>query len=576
MSMQKLNPPRLKTIPEALQPDRRALYSFVRGCQENDSTKVADSLQQLQHLDLNSTIGRYNGQYQNLLSLSLSCGCYAAAQQLIEMDAVDPLATTIENRDALCLMLLDYNREAITWLLAQLGRRLLLNNNHPSLHFLIEQGTRQDAETLHYWLDISQMPVDVLGDKNLTPLAYAFECYQTLVEKFGEQPMRGRHATNPLLSMIALLCDKGARLDAGPKGRRPSDILARMRSSDYKDKLESLLELKQQNTGATIGKGQTTPNSEPMIEVFSIKNTASSNKEVKAISQMVKDAKKNVKPYQRVNTLMFEALAQLADEFPNFSEVIEYVMGELSLANQSSSNWVKISPVLLVGDPGIGKTAFIVALNAVLQIPLLKLNAGVMSANFTLAGMDSSWSNSKPGVIANQLIYGSHANGLVFIDELDKAIDGTGNGGNPLSALYDLLEEGSAHFVDQYYGQEVHFNANLFSFFGAANDLLPIAEPIINRFEVFEIAKPSVAQLQDITQRMYQTMCAGLQLKGTLAPVLSSEVVDSLISLPPRTIKKTLRRALGSVHMRQATHMGLEDLPSRSTQAVKPLQRIGF
>jgi ATP-dependent Lon protease len=144
---------------------------------------------------------------------------------------------------------------------------------------------------------------------------------------------------------------------------------------------------------------------------------------------------------------VFAELDALGERFPNFSEAIDFYREQFALSRLSDNCAFSANPLLMVGPPGIGKTAFCHALAKLVATHLELISLSGMTAGFVLGGMSSNWADGKPGRVVEALARGRHANPLIIIDEMDKA--GGDKRYDPLGALYQLLEkETSATFVD--------------------------------------------------------------------------------------------------------------------------------
>src|SRR6476659_2051386 len=174
------------------------------------------------------------------------------------------------------------------------------------------------------------------------------------------------------------------------------------------------------------------------------------------------------------------------DELPNFSDVLEDIRKHLALCVDSSDS-IELPPMLLLGEPGIGKTHFARKLAELLGtgygfVPMSSLTAG-----WVLSGASAQWKSAKPGKVFDTFLNGEYANPVIVVDELDKASsDGQYD---PLGALYELLEvETATRFVDEFV--ELPIDASGAVWLATANDPARIPEPLLNRMTVYESDAP--------------------------------------------------------------------------------------
>ena len=143
--------------------------------------------------------------------------------------------------------------------------------------------------------------------------------------------------------------------------------------------------------------------------------------------------------------------------------------------------------MLLLGEPGIGKTHFARRVAQLLGTGFGFVPMSSLTAGWVLSGASSQWKNAKPGKVFDTFLNGEYANPVMVVDELDKAsADGQYD---PLGALYELLEIDTAmRFVDEFV--EVPIDASGAVWFATANDAARIPEPLLNRMNVYEIDAP--------------------------------------------------------------------------------------
>jgi len=260
---------------------------------------------------------------------------------------------------------------------------------------------------------------------------------------------------------------------------------------------------------------------------------------------------------------VFDDLAALGEQFPNFSEVIDFYQQQFALARLAGRGAFAANPLLIAGPPGIGKTAFCQALARIVDTHFELVSFSGMTAGFVLGGMSSGWTDGKPGRVVEALARGLRANPLILLDEMDKV--GGDKRYDPLGALYQLLEkETSAQFVDE--GLEIATDCSKIVWVGTANDLGLIAEPILSRFTILEVKRPTPQQMKNVLSSIYRNIRRGHDWGEQFSEELSAAVVRKIISskLAPRLIQQELITACGKAVIRNAgkrsTANGLYDI----------------
>src|SRR3977135_2659271 len=176
----------------------------------------------------------------------------------------------------------------------------------------------------------------------------------------------------------------------------------------------------------------------------------------------------------------------LFDELPNFTEALEDIRKHLALCIDSDDS-VELPPMLLLGEPGIGKTHFARKIAQLLGTGFGFVPMSSLTAGWVLSGASSQWKNAKPGKVFDTFLNGDYANPVIVVDEIDK----TSSDGqyDPLGALYELLEvQTPPRFVAELVG--VPRPAAGAVWLATANDAARIPEPLLNRLAVYEIEAP--------------------------------------------------------------------------------------
>src|SRR5258706_7274595 len=259
----------------------------------------------------------------------------------------------------------------------------------------------------------------------------------------------------------------------------------------------------------------------------------------------------------------------LFDDLPNFTAVLEDVRKHLALCVDSNDS-IELPPMLLLGEPGIGKTHFARRLAQLLGtgygfVPMSSLTAG-----WVLSGASSQWKNAKPGKVFDTFLNGEYANPVIVVDELDKASsDGQYD---PLGALYELLEiQTATRFVDEFV--ELPIDASGAVWLATANDAARIPDPPVNRLPVYEIEPPDEAGSMRIADSIYSEVRNAHDWGRQFPEAPSPATLEKLAGLAPREMRRTIQSAFGNAKLAGRSEVGPDDVqPGHG----KRRSKIGF
>jgi len=261
-------------------------------------------------------------------------------------------------------------------------------------------------------------------------------------------------------------------------------------------------------------------------------------------------------------------MAALYEQLPNFSEALDDIRRHVALASDSRDG-LEVTPMLLLGPPGIGKTHFAKKLAELLGTGMSLVPMNSMTAGWLLSGSSSQWKGARPGKVFEALVDGHYANPVLVVDEIDKASADAQY--DPLGALYNLLEHDTAHsFVDEF--AEVAIDASQIIWITTANDERSIPEPIMNRMNVFEIEAPSPDEARRIARNLYRSIRAEHDWGRLLANEPDDDVLDHLSTLAPREMRRALMTGFGNARLARRDEVRIDDLPRANAGKT----RMGF
>ena len=281
------------------------------------------------------------------------------------------------------------------------------------------------------------------------------------------------------------------------------------------------------------------------------------------IALLRKNSPVGVRRLAKVPRRFSTMLDALDAEMPNFRNVIAAVRRMLALQVAGDGSF-QLPPMLLAGDPGVGKTYFAMRLAQLMDSGFDMISMEGATSAMSLIGLEQHYASSSPGKVFDLLVQGSTANPIFVVDELDKASSQTSH--PPANALYQLLETQTAkRFCDQACLQ-VRLDASRISWIITANDLSSIPAPILSRLTTFHVPSPSRFEREQIARTGYRDLCRSMTWGKRFDYLLPTHTAQAVARrcVSVRSMKSLLRMACANAFLRKSSVVS----PSDVTQAL--------
>jgi len=209
---------------------------------------------------------------------------------------------------------------------------------------------------------------------------------------------------------------------------------------------------------------------------------------------------------------------KLDNEFPWFSHITNIIIRELTARSQGSNSF-HIPPLLILGDPGIGKTAYCTRVAELAGVPSHTIGVAGSTSNQILAGTERGWNTAKPSLALQTILDHKVANPLIIIDEIDKA-GGSEQNGHVLDTLLSLLEPASSrNWYDTFLMG--HVDLSNVSWITTANSISHLTRTLLSRLRVVHAKKPEIEHYPRIVWETRKRFISDYSLNENWIPYFS-------------------------------------------------------
>ncbi|SFN65764.1 ATPase family associated with various cellular activities (AAA) [Formivibrio citricus] len=222
----------------------------------------------------------------------------------------------------------------------------------------------------------------------------------------------------------------------------------------------------------------------------------------------------------------WQQLLALHEQLPHQKMWMDQVLNRVKL-QVATQQPLKLSPTLLAGPPGNGKSHLLHQVAEVFGVPTLEIQLGGNADNLSLIGTSRHWGSASPGKLALFMARCEVANPLILLEEVDKS--GLGQHGWTLDIILMLLEpENACRFEDKFV--DVPIDLSYCSFLATANQTDYLPAPLLSRFQICPVHAPKAREWPVIVQKLYQALRLRDGRAQLFAEELPLEVMEALLA----------------------------------------------
>ena len=250
----------------------------------------------------------------------------------------------------------------------------------------------------------------------------------------------------------------------------------------------------------------------------------------------------------RLATNISAVRTTLMAEYPHAAAAIDLLLRDLREGDP-----VRLSPVMLTGPVGVGKTRLVRRLfRDLLNIGVYRYDGGGASDGM-FGGSPKAWGNTVPSAPARAINQMRIPNPVVLVDEIDKAGTSTRNG-RLWNVLLPFLERETARAY-----RDVSLDAELdlswISHIATANSIEELPAPLRDRYRIVKVEAPRLADLPALAANVLREIAIENGEETFVWPLAADEieVIGRAWEKVGFSIRKLQKIVAGTVTARNAT-----------------------
>lgn len=206
--------------------------------------------------------------------------------------------------------------------------------------------------------------------------------------------------------------------------------------------------------------------------------------------------------------------------WPWAADAARFIEGRMALMRHSFSDFVRLPPILLVGETGSGKTTIALEIAEAIGVQALLVSCGGVADSGGLAATTRGWATNRPSAPFLAMAQSGTANPMVVLDELDKGTPARSQNGSVWASALSMLEK-SDRFHDSCLQADVDLSA--ISFIATANDTSVLPPELRDRFQVVKVPRPRPEDFPAVLTGALAEEAKAMQTDIDLLPALDRD-----------------------------------------------------